>query len=88
MVCILHQGILNAKIIDRKNKYGVSVIMESHSRCVLYWMITKWSHMFHQFLVSDDPVLFESIHALFYAHADPPFVVYQCSEVVRIKDFL
>ena len=44
--------------------------------------------MFHQFLVSNDPGLFESIHALFDAHVDPPLVVYWCSEVVRINDFL
>ena len=38
--------------------------------------------------VSNDPVLFESIHSLFDAHVDLPLVVYQCSEVVRINDLL
>ena len=56
--------------------------------CVLHEMIPKWSHMFYQLLVSDDPGLFEAIHVLFDAHVDPPLVVYQCSEVVSINDLL
>ena len=87
MVIIPHQGILNTKIINYKAKGGVSVIMDPHARCVLYGMIPKWSHMFQQLLVSDDPILFDPIHALFDANADPPLVFYQCIEVVRINDF-
>ena len=62
--------------------------MYPQAMCVLYGMITKWRHMFDQLLVSDDTGLFESIHALFNALVDLPLVVYQCSEVVRINDFL
>ena len=60
----------------------------ARSSGVLYGMITKWSHMFHQLLVIDDPRLFEYIHALLDTHIDPPLVVYQCSEVVHINDLL
>ena len=88
MVGILHRGILNTKIIDHKAKYGVSVVMDPHARCVLYGMTPKCSHMFYQFLISDDTGLFEAIHALFDAHVDPLLVVYQISEVVSINYFL
>ena len=88
MVGILHQGILNTKIIGHKDKYGVTVVMYPQARCVLYEMIHKWSHMFYQFLVSDDPGLFEAIHALLDAHVNPTSVVYQCDKVVSINDFL
>ena len=88
MVGILHRGILNTKTIYHKAKCGVLVIMEPNARCVLYGMIKKWGHMFHQLLVIDYIGLFESIHALFDAHVDTHLVVYQCSEVVHINDFL
>ena len=64
MVCILHQVILNTKIIDHKAKDGFLVIMDPQSWCVLYVMIPKWRHMFHQLVVIDDPGLLESIHDL------------------------
>ena len=85
---ILHWVILNAKIINHKAKDGVSVVMDPQARCVLCGMIPKWIHMFHQFLVRNDPVLFDSMHALFDSHVYPPLVVYQCSKVVRINDLL
>ena len=88
MVCILHQVILNTKIIGHKAKDGFLVIMDPQFGCVLYGMIPKWSHMFHEFLVSDDTVLFESMHALFDAHVDPPLVVHQCLEVISVDDLL
>ena len=44
--------------------------------------------MIYQFLVSDDPVLFEPIYALIDAHVDPPLVVDQCCEVIRINILL
>ena len=44
--------------------------------------------MFYQPLVSDDPRLFESIHALLDAHLDPPLFVYQLLEVISIDDLL
>ena len=88
MIGILHRGILNAKIIYHKAKDGISGVMDPQARCVMYRMIPKWSHIFYQFLVRDDPVLFESIHALFGAHVDTPLVFYQCSEVVCVNDFL
>ena len=88
MVGIFYKVILNAKVIDHKAKYGVYVVMDPHTRYVLYGMIPKWSHIFYQFLVSNDPSLFESIHAILYAHVYLPLVVYQCSKVVRINDFL
>ena len=53
-----------------------------------YGMVPKWSYILHQLLVSDDPVLFESTHDLLDTYIDPLFVFYQCSEVVRINDFL
>ena len=88
MVGILHRGIMNAKSIYHNAKDGVSVVMDPHNRRVLYGMIPKWSHMCYQFLISDDPGLFDSIYALFDAHVDPPLVVYQCIEVLRTNDFL
>ena len=88
MLGIFHRGILDTKIIGHKAKYGVSVIMDPHSRCVLYGIIPKWRYMLHQLLVSDDPGLFESIHALFDSRVDPPLVVYQCREVVCVNYFL
>ena len=36
----------------------------------------------------NDPGLFESIHALFDAHVDPPLVFNQCLEVISINDLL
>ena len=66
MVRILHRGILNAKVINHKAKDGVSVVMYPHSRCVLYVMIPKWIHMFHQLMVSDNTGLFKSTHALLH----------------------
>ena len=74
--------------MDNKAKDGVSVIMDPQDRCVLYSMIPKFSHMFHQFPDINDPGLFESIHTLFNVHVDLPLVVYQCSEVVHINDLL
>ena len=44
--------------------------------------------MFYQLLVIYDPSLFEAIHALLDAYVDTPLVIYQCSEVVSINDFL
>ena len=44
--------------------------------------------MFYQLLVSDDPGLFEAIHALLDAHIDPPSVFNQCCEVISINDLL
>ena len=88
MFGIIHRRILNAKIINHKAKYGVYVVVYPQASCELYGVIHKWSHMFYQFLVSNDPGLFDSIHALFDAHVDPPLVVYQCSELVCINDFL
>ena len=44
--------------------------------------------MFYQLLVREDTRLFEAIHARFDGHVDPPLVVDQCGEVVRINDFL
>ena len=88
MFGILQRGILNTKVIDHKARYGVSVVMDLHARCLLYVMIPKWSHMFHQLLVNDNTGLFESTHALLNTYVDPPLVVYQCRKVVRINDFL
>ena len=62
--------------------------MDTVAGCVLHWMIPKWSHMFYQFLVCDDAILLESIHALLDAHVDPPLVVNQCLEVISIDDLL
>ena len=76
MVGILHQGIPNKKIINHKAKDGVWVLVEPQARCVLYGMIPRWRHMFHQPLVRNDPSLFDSIHAIFYVYVDPPLVVY------------
>ena len=42
----------------------------------------------YQLLDSDDPGLFEAIHALLGAHVDPPLVVNQCCEVISINDLL
>ena len=58
MFGIIHRGILNSKTINQKAKDGVSVVMDSQDRCVLYRMIPKWIHMFYQLLVSDDSGLF------------------------------
>ena len=44
--------------------------------------------MLYQLLVSNDPSLFEAIHALLNTHVDPPFVVDQCCEVISIDYFL
>ena len=44
--------------------------------------------MFYQLLVSDDPGLFEAIHALLDAHVDPPLVVDQFCEVISINNLL
>ena len=44
--------------------------------------------MLYQLLVSNDLGLFEAIHALLGAIVDPPLVVNQYCEVVRINDFL
>ena len=44
--------------------------------------------MFYQLLVSNYPVLFESIHALLDAHIDPPLVVDQYCEVISVNDLL
>ena len=44
--------------------------------------------MFYQIMVSDDPGLFEAIHALLDAHADPPLVVDLYCEVVGINEVL
>ena len=44
--------------------------------------------MFYQLLVCDDARLFEAIHALLDAHVDPPLVVNQCLEVIRVDDLL
>ena len=79
---------MNTKTIDHKAEDVVSIIMDLQSRCVLYEMIPKCSHMFYKFLVGNDPSLFNSIHALFDARVDPPLVVYHCSEVLSINDFL
>ena len=51
-------------------------------------MIPEWSHMFYQFLVCDDPSLFEAIHTLLDAHVDPPLVVHHCPEVISVNDLL
>ena len=51
-------------------------------------MISEWSHMFYQLLVSNDPSLFEAIHALLNAHVDPNLGVDQCCEVISINDLL
>ena len=66
MVGILHRGILNAKVINQKAKEGVSIVMDPHVRCVMYVMIPKWIHMFHQLLVSNNTGLFKSTHALLH----------------------
>ena len=55
---------------------------------MLHGMISKWSHIFYELLVSDDPGLFEVIHALLDAYVDPTLVVDQCCEVVCINDRL
>ena len=62
--------------------------MYPYAGSVLHRMISKWSHMFYQLMVSDDPDLFEAIHALLNAHVDPPLVVNQCREVIIINDLL
>ena len=62
--------------------------MDPYARCVLHRMISKWSHMFYQLLVSDDTSLLETIHALLNAYVDPPLVVDQCCEVISINDLL
>ena len=62
--------------------------MDLYARCMLHGMIFKFIHMFYQLLVSDDPDLFEAMHALLDAHVDPHLVVNQCSEVVSINYFL
>ena len=54
----------------------------------MHGMISEWSHMFYQLLVSNYPSLFEAIHALLNAHVYPPLVVNQCGEVVSVNDFL
>ena len=66
MVGILHQGILNAKVINHKAKDGVSVFMDPNARFVLYMMIPKWIYMFHRLLVSNNTGLFKSTHALLH----------------------
>ena len=44
--------------------------------------------MFYQLLVSNDPGLFEAIHALLDAYVYPPLVIYQCCDVTSIDDLL
>ena len=44
--------------------------------------------MFYQLLVSDDPGLFEAIHALLDAQVYPYLVVDQCCDVININDLL
>ena len=44
--------------------------------------------MFYQLLVSDDPILFEAIHALLDVHVDTPLVAHQCCDVISINDLL
>ena len=55
---------------------------------MLHGMISKWSHIFYQLMVSDDPGLFEAIHALLDAHVDPPLNLDQCLELISINDLL
>ena len=62
--------------------------MDPFDGCVLHWMIPKWSHIFYQLLVRDDPGLFEAIHALLDAHVDPTLVVNQCLDIISINDLL
>ena len=88
MVSILCRSILDTETINYQNEKCFPAVMHPEDGCVLHWMITEWSHMFYQFLVSDDASLFEAIHARLDAHVDPPLVVNQCLEVISVDDLL
>ena len=76
---------MSTKVFNHKAKNGVSIVMEPEARCVLHGMISKWSHIFYQLLVSNDPGSFEAIHALLDANVDPPLVV---DQFVSINNFM
>ena len=88
MVSILCRAILYTEIIDQQAEKCFLAVMHPEARCVLHWMIPKWRHMFYQFLVCDDPGLFEAIYTLLDAHVDPPLVFHQCPEVISVDDLL
>ena len=75
MAKILCRAIFDTEITNHQTEKCFLDVMDPYSRCVFHGMIPKWSHMFYQLLVRDDPGLFEAIHALLDAHADPPLVV-------------
>ena len=62
--------------------------MNPQARCVLNGVISKWSHMFNQLLVSDDPGLFEAIRPLLDLHVYLPLVVDQYCEVISLNDLI
>ena len=76
----------DAKVVDARCKSGLSSFVFPEACCKFHWMVAKRSKFLYKLFESDEPSLFQTVHALAYFEVDVA-AGFNC-ELVLFLDFV